>query len=81
MRYLVKMALIAGLLVPVAEGARADSTSDAIHAAVNDRIDIADTPVAIEIVYDDLKALARRSAPSGLRGVWQAPQCPRPSAR
>jgi flagellar basal body P-ring formation protein FlgA len=52
MRYFVKMALIAGLLAPVAEDARADSTSDAVHRAVNDKIDVADAPVAIEIVYE-----------------------------
>jgi flagellar basal body P-ring formation protein FlgA len=69
MRYFVKMALIAGLLLPVANGARADSISDAIHAAVNDRIDVADAPVAIEIVYEPAlpEALAGSDAPVSLK--------------
>lgn len=69
MRYSVKMALIAGLLLPVPEGAHADSTSDAIHRAINDRVDIADAPVAVEIVYEPAlpPALAGNDGPVSLK--------------
>jgi len=52
MRHFSLLTLASVLLLPIAPGAQADTTSDAIHSALNDRFEITDAPVAIDIVYE-----------------------------
>lgn len=70
MRFFMYSALLAALLVlPLAPAVRADTTSDAIRNALADRFDIADAPIAIDIVYDTAlpAALAKTNSPVSLR--------------
>lgn len=69
MRYLSILALASALLLPIAPGVRADTTSDAIHSALNDRFEIEDAPVAIDIVYEPAlpAALMGSASPMGLQ--------------
>ncbi|MFM9845354.1 MAG: flagellar basal body P-ring formation chaperone FlgA [Dongiaceae bacterium] len=67
MRHFFILAIASALSLP--PGAQADTTSDAIHSALNDRFEIEDAPVAIDIVYEPAlpAALADNASPMSLR--------------
>jgi flagellar basal body P-ring formation protein FlgA len=63
------LCLASALLLPGMQSALADTTSDAIHNALNDRFEIADAPVTIDIVYEPAlpAALADSASPMSLQ--------------
>lgn len=69
MRHFSILAIASALLLQIAPGAQADTTSDAIHSALNGRFEIEDAPVAIDIVYEPAlpAALAENASPMGLQ--------------
>jgi len=69
MRHFLILAISSGLLLTMAPGAQADTTSDAIHNALNDRFEIEDAPVAFDIMYEPAlpAVLADSTSPMSLQ--------------